>query len=77
TQSYHWEVSRAPSSNVTLSGLALSEGSLVPAFESGMDHYRAVVGPDTASLTVTATVYEPNATLVVNGRPVDSGQPSV
>ncbi|MCY9591131.1 hypothetical protein PC41400_26990 [Paenibacillus chitinolyticus] len=77
TQSYHLEVSRAPSSNVTLSGLTLSEGSLDPAFESGMVHYRAVVGPDTASLTVTGSVYEPNATLVVDGRPVVSGQPSV
>ncbi|MBV6717567.1 OmpL47-type beta-barrel domain-containing protein [Paenibacillus chitinolyticus] len=77
TQSYQLEVSRAPSSNVLLSGLILSEGILEPAFDSGMVHYRAAVGPETSSLSVTASVYEPNATLVVNGLSVVSGQPSV
>ncbi|MFS0840360.1 OmpL47-type beta-barrel domain-containing protein [Paenibacillus sp. 1P03SA] len=76
TQSYQLEVSRAPSSNVLLGGLTLSEGSLEPAFDSGMVRYRAAVDPETSSLSVTASVYEPNATLTVNGLTVVSGQPS-
>ncbi|WP_068777357.1 Ig-like domain-containing protein [Paenibacillus sp. FJAT-26967] len=75
-QSYQIEVSRAPSSNVTLSGLELSEGILEPGFDSGMVHYRVMVGNETAGTSVTASVYDPNAAITINGQPVISGQPS-
>ncbi|PUA41051.1 hypothetical protein C8Z91_01210 [Paenibacillus elgii] len=76
TQSYTVMVHRKPSSNVLLNGLLLSEGTLSPAFDSGIVHYEAAVEHGVTSMTVTASVYDRNALLTVNGREVASHQPS-
>ncbi|OXM82388.1 OmpL47-type beta-barrel domain-containing protein [Paenibacillus rigui] len=76
TQSYYIDVNRVPSSNVLLNGLQLSAGNLEPRFDSGRVRYQATVDHRTASTTVTASVYDRNATLTVNGQPAASGQAS-
>ncbi|MCP1308102.1 OmpL47-type beta-barrel domain-containing protein [Paenibacillus tyrfis] len=76
TQSYTVMVHRKPSSNVLLNGLLLSEGTLSPAFDSGIVHYEAAVEHGVTSMTVTASVYDRNALLTVNGREAVSQQPS-
>ena len=76
TQSYTVMVHRKPSSNVLLNGLLLSEGTLSPAFDSGIVHYEAAVEHGMTSMTVTASVYDRNALLTVNGREAASHQPS-
>lgn len=76
TQSYTVTVHRKPSSNVLLNGLLLSEGSLNPAFDSGIVHYEAEVEHGVTSLTVTASVYDRDALLTVNGREAASQRPS-
>ncbi|WP_010496568.1 OmpL47-type beta-barrel domain-containing protein, partial [Paenibacillus elgii] len=76
TQSYTVMVHRKPSSNVLLKGLLLSEGTLSPAFDSGIVHYEAAVEHGVTSMTVTASVYDRNALLTVNGREAASHQPS-
>ena len=64
------------SSNSTLSGLTVSSGTLSPAFASGTVAYTASVNNGTATLTVTPTVSEANATIQVNGTAVVSGTAS-
>ncbi|MFC5471285.1 S-layer homology domain-containing protein [Cohnella suwonensis] len=64
------------SSNADLSGLALSTGALDPAFAAGTTGYTSSVANDVSSLTVTATVSNPNATVTVNGTTATSGQAS-
>ncbi|MCZ8516017.1 S-layer homology domain-containing protein [Paenibacillus filicis] len=65
-----------PSSNVDLSGLTLSSGSLTPAFASGTTAYTSSVANSVSSITVTASVYDSNATMTVNGAADASGQAS-
>jgi len=62
-----------PSSNADLSGLALSSGTLNEPFASGTTSYTANVANGVSSVTVTAAVYDSNATLQVNGVPMTSG----
>ena len=64
------------SSDATLSALTISQGTLTPAFASTITAYRATVPNATASLTVTPTVNESNATVEVNGTAVTSGNAS-
>ncbi|GAA4861388.1 hypothetical protein GCM10023310_45950 [Paenibacillus vulneris] len=64
------------SSNADLSSLSLSNGSLSPAFASGTTAYTSNVAAAVSSLTVTASVYDKNATMTVNGNSVASGQAS-
>jgi alpha-tubulin suppressor-like RCC1 family protein len=61
------------SNNPNLSGLALSAGTLSPAFASGTTSYTAMVADTTSSLTITPTVAQANATVKVNGTTVNSG----
>ncbi|GIP23125.1 cadherin-like beta sandwich domain-containing protein [Paenibacillus sp. J22TS3] len=63
-------------SNADLSGLSLSEGELSPAFSSSKSSYTSYVPYRVSSLSVTASVYEPHASVKVNGEKVDSGQAS-
>ncbi|MEH0069509.1 cadherin-like beta sandwich domain-containing protein [Pannonibacter sp. Pt2-lr] len=79
TQTYTITVNRAaPASNVaTLANLVLSQGTLTPAFASGLTIYTASVGNAVTSLTVTPTVTDANATVTVNGNTVASGNASV
>ncbi|MEH0069508.1 cadherin-like beta sandwich domain-containing protein [Pannonibacter sp. Pt2-lr] len=70
------DVTRAASAVATLSNLALSQGTLTPAFSSGTTIYTASVGNAVTSLTVTPTVTDANATVTVNGNTVASGNAS-
>ncbi|MEK7949964.1 cadherin-like beta sandwich domain-containing protein [Luteolibacter soli] len=55
------------SSNALLSSLALSTGSLVPAFSSGQAQYTSTVPNATSSLLLTATSANANASISING----------
>ena len=63
------------SSNANLSNLALSSGTLSPAFNSNTVSYTATVS-NVASIQVTPTVAQSNATVEVNGTNVTSGTAS-
>ena len=67
TQSYTVAVTRAASSDATLSALTLSQGSLSPSFASGTLAYTASVAHSVSSLIVTPTTNDANATATVNG----------
>ena len=60
-------VTRAASSDATLSALTLSSGSLSPSFASGTLAYTASVAHSVSSLIVTPTTNDANATATVNG----------
>ena len=64
------------SSNSTLSGLTVSGGTLMPAFDSATTAYTVSMPNVAASVTVTPTVAEANASVKVNGASVVSGTPS-
>lgn len=68
-------VTVSASADADLSGLALSEGSLAPAFAAGTTSYSASVANTVASLTVTPTAGA-GSTLKVNGAASPSGSPS-
>jgi len=70
-------VTRAPSANNALSNLAISSGTLTPAFATGTINYTASVANAISSIKVTPTTADPTATVTVNGNPVKSGIPSV
>ncbi|WP_282936883.1 cadherin-like beta sandwich domain-containing protein [Paenibacillus sp. RC67] len=78
TKSYSVTVNRAQaaSSNADLSSLTLSSGTISPAFASGTTEYTSSVASAVSSLNVTASVYDKNAKMTVNGNPVASGQAS-
>jgi uncharacterized repeat protein (TIGR01451 family) len=77
TKTYRIVITRAlPSATATLSGLALSAGSLSPAFAAATTAYTANVANAVASMTVTPTVADNTATLKVNGVSVASGSAS-
>ena len=59
-----------------LAGLTLSDGALSPMFSPYNSYYHAFVANDVASVTVTPTVFQPGATVRVNGNPSPSGLPS-
>ncbi|CAM3552966.1 MULTISPECIES: cadherin-like beta sandwich domain-containing protein [Saccharibacillus] len=77
-KTYTVYVTRAapPSSNAFLADLALSQGSLSPLFASGTTGYSASVPNSVASLNVTPTVSNANASVTVNGVAVTSGNAS-
>ncbi|MEO6596166.1 MAG: cadherin-like beta sandwich domain-containing protein, partial [Planctomycetota bacterium] len=60
----------------SLSALALSMGSLTPAFAPATLDYTASVSNSVSSITVTPTVLDSNAIVTVNGNAVTSGSPS-
>jgi hypothetical protein len=66
----------ALSSNADLSGLALSNGSLNPAFDAGTTSYSASVDFSVSIITVTPTVSDSNTAVTVNGAAVGSGSAS-
>ncbi len=80
TKTYTVSVTRAGSSDATLSALTVSDGTtnvaLTPAFDSSKTAYTAEVAHSVSSVTVTPTVNESNATVAVNGSAVDSGTAS-
>jgi alpha-tubulin suppressor-like RCC1 family protein len=68
---------RTISTDANLSNLALSAGTLSPAFSSGTTSYTASVPNSVTSITVTPTAADSNSTLKVNGATVISGNASV
>lgn len=74
TKTYSVLVTRAPS--VDLSALALSSGSLSPAFASGTSTYTVSVANAVASLSVTPTAFDANVVLTVNGTAVANASAS-
>jgi|GEM_PF-1210982 len=72
TNTYSVTITRAPATDATLSSLAISGGSLSPVFSSGVISYTDTV--NVASINLTPTVNQPNATVTVNGVAVPSGQ---
>lgn len=75
TRSYHITIIRTASANATLQGLALSAGTLAPAFDPQAASYTAAVPYATDTLAVTPTLAVSSARLTVNGAVVSSGQP--
>lgn len=51
-----------------LSGLAVSAGSLSPAFDPLVTEYAVQVGSETAEVTVTASTYDPAASMTITGQ---------
>jgi len=62
--------------NANLNSLALSEGSLTPIFSPEITTYTASVPNSVATITVSATVAQPEALFTINGVPVESGASS-
>jgi hypothetical protein len=75
TKTYTVTVTRL-SNNADLSSLTLSAGLLAPPFAAATLSYTASVPNATTTVTVTPTVAHPAATVMVNGNPVTSGNPS-
>jgi hypothetical protein len=76
TRIYSVTINRAPSSNALLSSLTTSSGAVTPAFSPAATAYEINVDTFTASISVTASVYEPNAKMTVNGSAQASGAAS-
>jgi hypothetical protein len=76
TQDYDILATRQPSTDANLSALTLSSGTLSPAFAAATTAYTASVSNTTTSLSVTPTVAQANATVSVNGTPINSGTAS-
>lgn len=64
------------STDATLSGLALSAGTLSPGFSSNTTSYTASVSNATTSITVRPTATDSGSTITVNGTAVASGSSS-
>ena len=73
TRRYTVKISRPQSSNNNLSALSVSAGALNPGFAPTTTSYSVAVLSTVASTTVTASVQDPTATLVINGTTVQSG----
>ena len=80
SKTYTVTVTRAMSSDATLSALAVSDGTndvpLTPAFASATAGYTASVDNSVDSVTVTPTANDPSATVTVEGSEVTSGTAS-
>ncbi len=66
----------ALSADADLSALRVSRGTLTPTFMSARRDYSVNVGNTVTSLTVTPTASDAGAAIIVNGRPVASGNAS-
>ncbi|MEI7953810.1 MAG: cadherin-like beta sandwich domain-containing protein [Verrucomicrobiota bacterium] len=56
----------------TLASLTLSDGTLQPTLDPNILSYNSTVGFATSSITLTPVTTQPDATLTVNGSPLDS-----
>lgn len=66
----------AVSSDATLSALTISPGTLSPTFAPGTTGYTANVAHGTASVNLTATVNQADASVKINGSTAASGTPT-
>ncbi len=57
----------APESSTELTSLSLQNGTLQPGFKPDVTMYHANMNADASAITVQASVYDPDATLSVNG----------
>lgn len=74
---YHLDITRLPvSTNSNLASLALSKGTLSPAFASGIHIYDVNVSSVVSNLTVTPVLADSGATVTVVDDPVLSGSQS-
>lgn len=64
----------APSSNNNLDTLTVTPGSMNPTFAPSITDYTADVATNDNSVTVTATLQDTNATMLINGQGTSSGQ---
>ena len=71
-QTYTVTVTRTASNNADPSALALSVGTLVPAFDVGTFVYTASVDNSVTSFTVSSSASEGHATITVNGHSADT-----
>ena len=76
TKTYDLTLTRAQSADATLSSLSLSNSSLIQTFSPSTTAYNASIDFTVASITVTPTVHEANATISVNGVSTTSGNAS-
>ena len=72
-KTYTATVTRAPSTNADLSGLALSNGTLSPSFASGTTSYTAAVPYAASSVAITPDVSDATATVTINGAAATPG----
>ncbi|OME92781.1 MULTISPECIES: tail fiber protein [Paenibacillus] len=63
-------------SDADLSGLALSHGTLAPAFNPAVTSYISQVGNRITEISITPSVSDPQAKVTMNGKAVSAGQPS-
>lgn len=70
------EIYEAPPTSPYLSKLALSSGTLAPAFSATTFNYTATVENSVSGITLTPTAEDTNATIQVNDQTVQSGVPS-
>jgi gliding motility-associated-like protein len=75
-KTYSLTVTRAAGTNADLSALALSQGTLSPAFGAGVLVYSASVTNSITNITATPTASDVGATIQVNGVAVISGSAS-
>lgn len=66
----------ASATDVSLSGLSLSSGSLLPEFSGSTLSYGATVGNSTSTITFNATAADANSSITINGSAVSSGKTS-
>jgi gliding motility-associated-like protein len=76
TNTYTITATRAVSANADLSNLAISSGTLTPAFGAATTSYTASVANSVSSITITPTVADANSSIMVNGTTVVSGNAS-
>jgi gliding motility-associated-like protein len=76
TNTYTVFVTRAPSSDASLTNLIVSKGTLTPAFSSSTFTYADNVPNAATGITVTPTNSDNTATITVNGATVASGTAS-
>ncbi|MBB6634695.1 cadherin-like beta sandwich domain-containing protein [Cohnella thailandensis] len=75
-KTYTVTVTRAESSNASLSRLETDKGTLGPTFDPTKTEYALSVGNSVSSLELTATVADSTATVAINGAKVASGSAS-
>jgi hypothetical protein len=73
---YVVDIVRAGSSNAQLSQLSTNVGGLSPLFNGNTYQYSMELANSVDGISVTASVYDPNATIQVDGSPLSSGQSS-
>ncbi|MGX6443867.1 cadherin domain-containing protein [Neobacillus sp. K501] len=75
-KTYTLTVYRAPSNNANLANLTVNAGSLTPVFNPSVKNYNVRVPLGTEQIQFTPTVADMNATVVVSGNSLASGQQS-